>query len=82
MKAVASQSDVSALEARGLPPDLPSSTYEMILRGAALNPSAPALSFFLSTADHREPERWTYGVGGGLQFDSSIAPSVSPDRTR
>jgi fatty-acyl-CoA synthase len=61
MKGVASQSDVLALEARGLPPDLPSSTYEMILRGAALNPSAPALSFFLSTADHREPERWTYG---------------------
>jgi fatty-acyl-CoA synthase len=52
---------VLALEAQGLPPDLPSSTYEMILRGAALNPSAPAMSFFMSTADHREPERWTYG---------------------
>src|SRR5580704_5586447 len=61
MKGIASQSDVLALEARGLPPDLPSSTYEMILRGAALNPSAPALSFFLSTADHGEPERWSYG---------------------
>lgn len=60
MKGIASQSDVLALETRGLPPDLPSSTYEMILRGAASNPSAPALSFFLSTADHREPERWTY----------------------
>ena len=61
MKGIASQRDVLALEAQGLPPDLPASTYEMILRGAALNPSAPALSFFLSAAGHGEPERWTYG---------------------
>jgi fatty-acyl-CoA synthase len=46
MRGIANQSDVLALEAQGRPPDLPSSTYEMILRGAALNPSAPALSFF------------------------------------
>jgi fatty-acyl-CoA synthase len=50
MRGIANQSDVLALEAQGRPPDLPSSTYEMILRGAALNPSAPALSFFLRTA--------------------------------
>lgn len=28
-----------------------------------------------STATSPDPYRWTYGVGGGLAFDSSIAPS-------
>lgn len=60
MNGVAGQADVLAIEARGLPADLPTSTYEMIRRGAALEPTAPALSFFLRTCDHREPERWTY----------------------
>lgn len=52
--------EVLEIEGAGLPADLPSSTYEMIRRGAALNPSAPALSFFLTVDDHREPEVWTY----------------------
>src|SRR4051794_31492398 len=32
----------------------------MIRRGAAIDPGAPALSFFLRVAEHRRPERWTY----------------------
>lgn len=60
MKAIATQADVLAIEKNGPPLDLPASTYEMICRGAAINPSAPALSFFARTDDHREPLRWTY----------------------
>lgn len=39
---------------------LPVSTYDMILKGAEIEPEAPALSFFLQTDDHRRPETWTY----------------------
>lgn len=52
--------DVERAEAPGLPADLPASTYEMIRRGANLNPDAPALSFFLTTDEHRKPETWSY----------------------
>lgn len=52
--------DVERAEAAGLPADLPASTYEMIRRGANLNPDAPALSFFLTTDEHRKPETWSY----------------------
>ncbi|MEH3117067.1 MAG: acyl-CoA synthetase [Methylorubrum populi] len=34
---------------------LPSSTYEMLKRGAAIAPDAPALSFFLSADEYRSP---------------------------
>lgn len=60
MNGVAQQADVVAIEAAGLQADLPASTYEMIQRGAAIDPSAPALSFFLSIDEHRNPEHWTY----------------------
>ncbi|WP_410211435.1 acyl-CoA synthetase [Aquirhabdus sp.] len=60
MKGIATQADVLQVEALGLPADLPISTYEMIQRGAAINPRAPALSFFLRTEDHRHPEVWSY----------------------
>jgi hypothetical protein len=60
MKAVANVQDVLAIETRGRRPDLPSSTYEMICGGAAINPVAPALSFFATADDHRNPECWTY----------------------
>lgn len=56
---IARQADVVAIEAQG-PATLPSSTYEMLQRGAAIDPDAPALSFFLRTSDHRRPECWTY----------------------
>lgn len=60
MQGIATQRDVEAIEAAGQPSDLPRSTYEMLQRGAALDPEAPALSFFLRTDDHRRPETWTY----------------------
>ncbi|KAG8148862.1 acyl-CoA synthetase [Burkholderia catarinensis] len=60
MNGIATRYDVLAIEARGLPPDLPASTYEMICAGADIDPSAPALSFFLSADAHRDAERWTY----------------------
>lgn len=60
MNGVATQDDILAIEAKGFPADLPSSTYEMIQRGAAINPQARALSFFLQTNDHTRPECWTY----------------------
>lgn len=61
MQGIATIRDVEAAEAQGLPPDLPSSTYEMIRQGARLNPDAPALSFFLSAEQHRRLQTWTYG---------------------
>ena len=60
MSGVASLADVLAIEAQGLPADLPVSTYDLILRGAAINPAAPALSFFLRAEDHQNAECWTY----------------------
>ena len=38
----------------------PASTYELIRRSAKKHADLPALSFFLSVAAHRTPERWTY----------------------
>ena len=58
-RGIASERDVEAIEARGAPA-LPPSTYEMIRRGAAVDPDAPALSFFRTVDDHRRPETWTY----------------------
>lgn len=52
--------DVAAIESRSENAVLPASTYEMIRQGVALDPRAPALSFFLQTDDHTRPEMWTY----------------------
>jgi len=60
MNGVANEQDVLAIESQEQPADMPSSTYEMICRGAAINPSAPALSFFATADDYANPERWTY----------------------
>ncbi len=60
MNGIATHDDVLAIEAQGLPPALPASTYEMICAGAAIDPSAPALSFFPTADAHRDAERWTY----------------------
>lgn len=86
MNAIATEADVVGIETKGPPADLPASTYEMICRGAAIDPSAPALSFFLRTGDHRKPLRWTYAelvrditrtanlfAGLGVGHDSVIA---------
>src|SRR3984893_14186972 len=60
MKGIANIDDVLAIEVQTRPSDLPSSTYEMICRGAAINPSAPALSFFATADDYRNAECWTH----------------------
>lgn len=60
IEAIANRDDVLAIEAQGMPADLPASTYEMICRGAAIDPSAPALSFFMTAENHRHAECWTY----------------------
>ncbi|MGT2477271.1 acyl-CoA synthetase [Paraburkholderia terrae] len=86
MNGVANMGDVLAIEKRGLSADLPSSTYEMICRGAATDPTAPALSFFATADDYRNAECWTYSelvrdvtrtanmfARLGVQHDSVIA---------
>ena len=60
MKGVANLQDVLAIEAQGQPADLPSNTYEMICRGAAIDPSAPALSYFPTADDYANAKHWTY----------------------
>ncbi|MCP3103387.1 acyl-CoA synthetase [Myxococcus sp. K15C18031901] len=60
MSGIARLADVEAIEAEGLPSDLPSSTYELLQRTARRTPDAPALSFFLSIDEHRRPETWSY----------------------
>jgi len=60
MEGIATLADVERVEAQGLLADLPQSTYEMLRRGASLDPEAPALSFFLTTGEHRRPEVWSY----------------------
>ena len=35
-------------------------TYDMLRHGAAIDPEAPAISFFLSGADYSRPMRLTY----------------------
>jgi fatty-acyl-CoA synthase len=59
MSGIATQTDILAIEANG-PAALPVSTYEMLQRGASINPDAPALSFFLRSSNHRHPELWSY----------------------
>ncbi|GAB3090550.1 acyl-CoA synthetase [Lysobacter terrae] len=60
MRGIATQAEVTAIEANGPPTNLPGSTYEAIRRTAAAHPEAPALSFFLRTIDHTKPETWNY----------------------
>jgi fatty-acyl-CoA synthase len=59
MSGIGSLRDIEALESAG-PPTLPASTLEMIRQGATIDPDAPALSFFLRTADHARAERYSY----------------------
>ncbi|WP_422049779.1 acyl-CoA synthetase [Shimia sp.] len=41
--------------------DLPATTYDALKRGAALNPAAPAISFFVSGKDYDKPKTLTHG---------------------
>ncbi|WP_322083355.1 acyl-CoA synthetase [Burkholderia sp. BCC1972] len=60
MSGISTLHDVESIEARGLPTDLPASTYEMFCRSAKQYPDAPALSFFMTVDEHRVPQTWTY----------------------
>ena len=60
MKPVATYADVLRIEEHGWPTNLPSSTYDAIRQGAAIDPDAPALSFFMSADRLGEAEVWTY----------------------
>ena len=62
MKPVANLADILEIEAQGWAEDLPRSTYDLIQRTASLNPDAPALSFFMTAANMRETETWSYRV--------------------
>ena len=52
--------DILTLEQTKLPNTGLNNTYALIARGAAINPQAPALSFFVRVEDHANPVRWTY----------------------
>ena len=60
MNGVATIEDVAAIEAQWPPADLPQSTYEMLARGAAINPDAPALSYFLRADSYKNAMTWSY----------------------
>ncbi|WP_211104248.1 acyl-CoA synthetase [Azospirillum sp. Sh1] len=53
---VATQDDILRIEAEGWPDDLPESTYDLIRQGAAIDPDAPALTFFLRADALQEAE--------------------------
>jgi acyl-CoA synthetase (AMP-forming)/AMP-acid ligase II len=52
--------DILTLEQTALPDDGLNNTYALIARGAAIDPQAPALSFFARVEDHANPARWTH----------------------
>lgn len=53
--------DVLAIEAHQPDPiGQVRNTYDLLQRGARLNPEAPALRFFLRTEDHTAPVIWTH----------------------
>lgn len=60
MRGVINQAHIDAIDAQGVPRDLPGSTYEMLRRSVLRYPEAPALSFFLHAADYANPETWSY----------------------
>lgn len=62
MVGIASMADIMAVEAHGLPADLPASTYEVLRRGCGINPAAPAISFFLTPETHAKPHVVTHGT--------------------
>ena len=55
---IASERDIEAIEARG--PAEPRRIFRVPSAEAALDPDAPALSFFRTVDEHRRPETWTY----------------------
>ncbi|NOY55696.1 MAG: acyl-CoA synthetase [Actinobacteria bacterium] len=61
MGMITTQHDIEAIEAVPIEErNLAGSTYEMLARGAAINPDATALQFFLQGAMYEHPVTWTY----------------------
>ena len=58
--AIRTRDDVRAIEALGLPADLPASSYQLLETAAARYGETPALGFFLTAQDHRRVERISY----------------------
>ncbi len=53
--------DIKAMEETPLSEyNLPANTYEMLARGAAINPDAVALHFFLQTESYQKPAQYTF----------------------
>ena len=52
--------DILTLEQTALPSAGLDNTYALLARGAAMDPQAPALSFFARVEDHTQPVRWTH----------------------
>ncbi|MBF7730470.1 acyl-CoA synthetase [Pseudomonas sp. N040] len=52
--------DILTLEQNPLPTAGLDSTYALLARGAAIDPQAPALSFFVRVEDHATPARWNH----------------------
>ena len=59
---IGSWQDIEIIESGMSGLKLPDSTYEMIQESSKKTPHAPALSFFLQTAQHKQPEVWSYKV--------------------
>lgn len=62
---IANLQDIEAIEAipfeqRLANGELPDSTYDMIRQGAAINPQAPALHFFLQAKNYQTPVSYNY----------------------
>ena len=58
---ISSLQDIVAIEESNSDPfSTLTNTYDMIAAGAAINPDATALSFFLRTEDHAAPATWSY----------------------
>ena len=60
MNGIASIEDVIEIEKKGISANFPQNTYALIQQGAAINPKAPALSFFLETQNFKKPRVWNY----------------------
>ncbi|NIA25674.1 MAG: acyl-CoA synthetase [Gammaproteobacteria bacterium] len=58
---ITTERDITAIEAVPIEErNLAGNTYEMVTRGAAINPDATALQFFLQGARYEHPVTWTY----------------------
>jgi len=57
---IRSLQDILRLEQNPLPIDGLHSTYQLIARGATIDPQAPALSFISRVEDHATPARWSH----------------------